>query len=291
LSGQNGILVHKDQARHVARELRRGVMPKALLKSLRGAKWPEEQIKALMGPAYEGIIPMDAVDHEAVFNARITELADTHPNVRKVAVSKAQVFTWKEFLPASMCDQLVQRTEQLWRQSTVVDAFADPKIRTSKTADIGTQGDPLIFQIDQMMAEALDIHWSYSDPAQTQRYQPGQEYKAHHDYFMPGSRDYQVECQDRGQRTWTFMVYLSDVEAGGGTRFRKLDKMFMPEKGSAVIWNNLNRDGSVNPWTLHHGMKVRAGTKYIITKWFRERGWGRMRISDRGEAGSIQAPT
>ena len=31
---------------------------------------------------------------------------------------------------------------------------------------------------------------------------------------------------------------------------------------------------SVNPATLHHGMKVRKGTKYVITQWYRERPWG-----------------
>jgi prolyl 4-hydroxylase len=72
------------------------------------------------------------------------------------------------------------------------------------------------------------------------------------------------------------MIYLNDVEEGGGTRFRRLEKTIMPEKGKAVVWNNLNSDGSVNPYTIHHGMKVRAGVKYVITKWFRERGWGDM---------------
>lgn len=72
------------------------------------------------------------------------------------------------------------------------------------------------------------------------------------------------------------MIYLNDVEEGGGTRFRRLEKTITPEKGKAVIWNNLNSDGSVNPYTIHHGMKVRKGSKYVITKWFRERGWGPM---------------
>jgi prolyl 4-hydroxylase len=30
-------------------------------------------------------------------------------------------------------------------------------------------------------------------------------------------------------------------------------------------------DGSPNPWTLHEGAPVECGTKYIVTKWFRER--------------------
>jgi prolyl 4-hydroxylase len=29
-------------------------------------------------------------------------------------------------------------------------------------------------------------------------------------------------------------------------------------------------DGAPNPATLHQGMKVRRGTKYVLTKWFRQ---------------------
>jgi prolyl 4-hydroxylase len=34
-------------------------------------------------------------------------------------------------------------------------------------------------------------------------------------------------------------------------------------------------DGTPNYDTLHEGMRVIEGTKYIITKWFRERDWVR----------------
>lgn len=260
----------------VRAELRKGMLPGAIRASLRREGLGEEEIALTMGPAVGGIIAPEAVDHEAIFNAAITRAAGTNPKIRRLPTTKAQVYTYEDFLPAQACDAVVILTERRLRESTVVDAFADPKIRTSKTCDLGHLGEPLIFKIDEMMAEALGIHWSYSDPCQSQRYMPGEEYKAHHDYFYPGTRDYQVECQDRGQRTWTFMVYLNEVEAGGGTRFRKLEKTFQPKKGMAVIWNNLNRDGSVNPFTLHHGMKVRSGVKYVITKWFRERGFGPM---------------
>ncbi len=43
--------------------------------------------------------------------------------------------------------------------------------------------------------------------------------------------------------------------------------------GKLLAWNNVHTDGLANPDTLHHGMKVRKGRKYIITKWFRERPW------------------
>ena len=66
------------------------------------------------------------------------------------------------------------------------------------------------------------------------------------------------------------MSYLNDTHKGGHTRVNKLDVGFIPRIGLALFWNNLCEDGNPNPWTMHHGMPVLEGEKYIITKWFRE---------------------
>jgi prolyl 4-hydroxylase len=70
------------------------------------------------------------------------------------------------------------------------------------------------------------------------------------------------------------MIYLNTVPAGGATRFKAIDKIVQPERGKLLAWNNRNPDGSVNMASMHHGMKVRKGVKYIITRWYRERPWG-----------------
>ena len=67
------------------------------------------------------------------------------------------------------------------------------------------------------------------------------------------------------------MIYLKEPEAGGATRFKLLDVAIAPRKGRILIWNNMALDGSPNPWTLHEGMPVDRGSKYIVTKWYRER--------------------
>ena len=108
------------------------------------------------------------------------------------------------------------------------------------------------------------------EPIQGQRYAPGQEFKPHTDTFNPGGEDFYRFCTDQGQRTWTAMVYLNQPEDGGATRFKTIGKTVQPETGKLLAWNNLLPDGRPNPATLHHGMKVRRGTKYIITKWFRQ---------------------
>jgi prolyl 4-hydroxylase len=70
------------------------------------------------------------------------------------------------------------------------------------------------------------------------------------------------------------MIYLNEPEEGGATRFKSIGKTVQPETGKLLAWNNLLPDGRPNPATLHQGMKVRRGTKYVLTKWFRERGGG-----------------
>lgn len=256
--------------------LRAGVEPHDVRRQLKLRGLSDPQVEDLMQEAYEGRRPVADVSYSGLANIAITRRALHHPDIRKVPVAKAQVYVWKNFLLPEACDAVVALIDQRLRDSTTTDAFADPKIRTSRTSDIGMLGHDLIMQLDELMAEAIGIHWSYTDVTQGQRYDLDQEYKAHYDYFVPGTREHQVFCQFTGQRTWTFMIYLNDVEEGGGTRFRRLEKTIMPEKGKALIWNNLNPDGTINPYTLHHGMKVRKGSKYVITKWFRERGWGEM---------------
>ena len=67
------------------------------------------------------------------------------------------------------------------------------------------------------------------------------------------------------------MIYLAEPEAGGGTRFPLLDLEIEPVMGRLLVWNNMMPDGSPNPWTLHAGLPVERGFKYIVTKWYRER--------------------
>lgn len=72
------------------------------------------------------------------------------------------------------------------------------------------------------------------------------------------------------------MIYLNDVEEGGHTCFTEIDVAIKPSRGTAVFWNNLNRDGTVNENTKHAGLPVIKGEKVIITKWFRTMGHGKV---------------
>jgi prolyl 4-hydroxylase len=115
---------------------------------------------------------------------------------------------------------------------------------------------------------------THGETLQGQRYTQGQDYKVHCDYF-PANADYwQAMRTSGGQRTWTAMIYLSSVEAGGETHFPMCEFMIPPVEGMVLIWNNMDRDGAPNRSSLHAARPVERGVKYVVTKWFRERPWG-----------------
>ncbi len=195
------------------------------------------------------------------------------PGVQRVPSGKVELFQRKSFVPQAVCQALIALIDTERRPSTIADDNGDAYFRTSETCDLDP-GESAVQQIERMLAELSGIDPAHGEPLQGQRYAVGQEFKPHTDYFTPGGADFATYCSIAGQRTWTFMVYLNAVEAGGATRFKAVGKTFQPEPGKLLAWNNRRPDGSVNPSTLHHGMKVRNGRKYVITKWYREREWG-----------------
>ncbi|WOE74323.1 prolyl hydroxylase family protein [Alterisphingorhabdus coralli] len=196
-----------------------------------------------------------------------------NPAVQKVPNPKLELFIYKNFLDAESCAHLIKLIDIDRRPSTIADPNGDDYFRTSETCDLN-HDDPVVAALDKQLSELSGIEQKYGETLQGQRYEVGQEFKAHTDYFEPQGQDYDRYCSVAGQRTWTFTVYLNDVDAGGATRFKAIKKTVQPETGKLLGWNNRRPDGSVNPSTIHHGMKVRKGLKYIITKWYREKPWG-----------------
>lgn len=178
----------------------------------------------------------------------------------------------KDFLRPLECEKLVRLIDRDRRPSTIADPNGDDYFRTSETCDLD-HSDPIVSALDQKICDFGDIDPAFGEPLQGQRYAVGQEFKAHTDYFDPHGQDFQKFCSVSGQRTWTFMIYLNQPLAGGATRFIQVKKSFSPQTGTMLCWNNMSENGEPNGLTLHHGMKVRSGTKYVITKWFREKPW------------------
>jgi prolyl 4-hydroxylase len=189
--------------------------------------------------------------------------------VQRVPTRELELFIVRGFLDPGTCAELIDLIDAKRRPSEIADDLGIANFRTSETCDLDRQV-PVVGQVDRKIAELLGLSLEASEPLQGQRYAPGQEFKPHTDTFEPGGYDFLVHTAQSGQRTWTAMIYLNEAEDGGATRFKKIGKTVQPEAGKLLAWNNLLPDGRPNPATLHQGMKVRRGTKYVLTKWFRQ---------------------
>ena len=189
--------------------------------------------------------------------------------MQRVPTRELELFVVRHFLDPSACVALIERIDERRRPSEIADDLGVANFRTSETCDLDWN-DPLVAAVDARIADLLGLPLAASEPIQGQRYAPGQEFKPHTDTFKPGGYDFYKHTAETGQRTGTAMIYLNKPEDGGATRFKAIGKTIQPEEGKLLAWNNLLPDGTPNPATLHQGMKVRRGTKYVLTKWFRQ---------------------
>ena len=204
--------------------------------------------------------------------ARVAARLDANPAMIRAEVTGVQVYYHLDFLDAAQCDTLIALIDTNRRPSSLLSDRSDPDFRTSDSCDMNRYA-PEVQPIDEAIAALLGMAPDHGETMQGQRYAPGQHFRAHHDYFHDTESYWQQMQASGGQRTWTTMIYLNDVADGGATWFPQAGFKIAPRRGLLLAWNNMNPDGTPNTLTLHEGTDVVEGTKYIVTKWFRERSW------------------
>jgi prolyl 4-hydroxylase len=226
-------------------------------------------------PYYEPPTPFaqQRSDLRAGVGRRIGENLDRTPRLWKLCSNDSQsiqLYIGDGFLDAETCRRMREKIDEGSYPSPLYEKEKYEGIRTSYSCNLNAN-DPLVVEVDRRIANLLGVGKEHGEPLQGQRYQQGQRFSEHADFFYI-DEPYWAEYEPHGgQRTWTAMIYLNQPDAGGATLFKLLDVAIAPRLGRILIWNNMALDGSPNPWTLHEGMPVDAGTKYIVTKWYRER--------------------
>ncbi|WP_265569605.1 prolyl hydroxylase family protein [Sphingomicrobium nitratireducens] len=189
--------------------------------------------------------------------------------VQALPSSRLDLFQVPGFLDADRCAAITKLIDADRQPSTLANDSGEYGFRTSETCHLDDAVE-VVDHVETKLSDLLGMPRELGEQIQGQRYAPGQEFKPHTDTFTPGTPDFYRHCAAQGQRTWTAMLFLNEPEAGGATRFKTIGKIVQPETGKLLVWNNLLDDGRPNEATLHQGMKVRKGTKYVITKWYRE---------------------
>ncbi|MBL8334346.1 MAG: 2OG-Fe(II) oxygenase [Rubrivivax sp.] len=171
------------------------------------------------------------------------------------------------------CDALIEQARpRLSRSETVDVATGGSEVNAARTSDgmfFGRAETPLIERIERRLAKLLRWPVERGEGLQVLHYRPGAEYKPHHDWFDPGRPGSGPVLARGGQRVATVVMYLNTPAAGGATVFPDAGLDVAAVKGNAVFF--AYERPSADTRTLHGGAPVRAGEKWVATKWLRER--------------------
>ena len=198
------------------------------------------------------------------FLGGMAPVGDFAPEQAETLCNAPLVKRFRSLLTPKECAYLSTMAEPQLRPSFVTNpqtgAQMPHPIRTSSGMSFGpTQEDLVIWRINERIARASGTAIDCGEPLHILRYAPGQEYKPHTD-SMPG---------EANQRAWTVLVYLNDDYQGGETVFPKVGLEVRGTAGDALIFHNVTADGRPDPASLHAGLPIVSGVKWLATRWIR----------------------
>ena len=176
------------------------------------------------------------------------------------------VVRYPGFLTPAECEHVARGAADVMEPAVVVDPRSGRQVRhphrTSDGGVIGPTRETLpVRAINARVAAISGTAIDQGESLTVLRYAPGQQYRPHSD-ALPGTRN---------QRIKTVLLYLNDAFAGGETTFPAHGVTVTPQGGDALLFTNTLADGRPDPRSVHAGLPVRQGVKWLATRWIRQR--------------------
>lgn len=184
--------------------------------------------------------------------------------IQTFQVSKDPLVVWFEkVLKDHFCDEVIKYAEHIgFDNSRVIDSnnVVTSDVRTGSHAFDHENQLEFIFHL---FASITGYPRENFEDLQILKYEKGEKYGDHFDFFNVD--DDKVD----NDRVGTVMAYLNDGFIGGDTNFPELEIKISPNKGG-ILFFEYSYDKETNLKTLHSGLPVEEGVKYVIVTWIRE---------------------
>jgi len=174
----------------------------------------------------------------------------------------------ENFITSEECDEIIKLASDGFEKSKTLGTDIEG-YRVAFSTWIKND-EPISIKLKQITSEETGIPIENMETIHVVKYEVGGEYKDHQDFFHPGE-PYYDDCMSRGgQRIKSVLFYLNNEFEGGETNFPMKGIKVKPVKSKAIIWDNINEDGTLDYESIHAGLPVISGFKYIATIWIRE---------------------
>jgi prolyl 4-hydroxylase len=279
----NAQVVTQELKDWIVAQARAGCRPQDVLTAMRASGWDEEVAIAAMEDTLQKFLSEQARGQQELPPAvKVPEpdLSTGAPALwahdREVriltSVRLPRVVVIGGLLSDTECDELIALARpRLARSETVHNDTGGSEVNPSRTSQgmfFDRGENPLCDRIEKRIAALVRWPIENGEGLQILNYQPGAEYKAHHDYFDPAQPGTPTILQRGGQRVGTVVMYLNTPARGGGTTFPDAGLEVAAQRGNAVFFSYDRAHPSTR--SLHAGAPVLEGEKWVATKWMRE---------------------
>ncbi|XP_028844895.1 prolyl 4-hydroxylase subunit alpha-1b isoform X4 [Denticeps clupeoides] len=188
---------------------------------------------------------------------------------------RPHIVRYHDIISDSEIEKVKELAKPRLRRATVHDPITGElttaQYRVSKSAWLTAYEHPTIEKINRRIQDITGLDMDTAEELQVANYGVGGQYEPHFDFGRKDEPDAFKEL-GTGNRIATWLFYMSDVSAGGGTVFTDVGAAVLPKKGSAVFWYNLFPSGEGDYSTRHAACPVLVGNKWVSNKWIHERG-------------------
>lgn len=258
--------------RWIVEQAQAGCTPESVLQAMKASGWDEDTaLRAMEDTLRQAVTAPKPVPELRRLDATTADGGDRRVQV-VASLARPCVAVLGDVLSHAECDELIAAARpRLARSETVRLGDGHSEVNESRTSSgmFFERGESeLIRRIEQRIATLLQWPVDHGEGLQILHYQPGAQYRPHHDYFDPAAPGTSAVLQRGGQRVGTLVIYLNTPQAGGSTTFPDVGLEVTPIKGHAVFFSYDRPHPST--LTLHAGAPVTAGDKWVATKWLRE---------------------
>jgi prolyl 4-hydroxylase len=180
-----------------------------------------------------------------------------------------------DFLTSQECDHIIELATPHLIPATVCDHDPESKDmklddrRTNTYAFLPHNATPIVLQVCAKISKFTGIDLTHAEQLQVIHYGESEEYQPHYDAWDESGK---VWTEKSGQRIFTALLYLNDVDEGGTTSFPNLEIDIKPKKGRIAFFANTNLSTTIRHTnSLHGAMPVISGEKWACNLWFREK--------------------
>ena len=179
----------------------------------------------------------------------------TQTESKNILSTDPDVYTIDNYLTETECQHFINLGKPRL-QRALVSGSNDGYVsngRTGQNCWIRHDTDEITKRVGEKIAKLVGIPLENAEAFQIIYYGVTQEYRQHYDGWEHNNSEKTLRnMKYGGQRLWTGLCYLNDVEEGGGTVLIVLIQRFRHEKVDCVFWKHL---------------KIVCASSFIRTRW------------------------